>query len=636
MKNTARTTANHFKLYWPDISPSHRSLVVVLILMTVISIGISILPTLSSQSPQGRLDNIPREKILISGKISMAEYMRGDRQRIRLTRIAQKEWPLEEDRDIRLVTARDTLDLKPGDLVSGYARINPPLPMLLPDSFDFTAHALNQGYGATGFMDNVTVTGHFSPKIAASFRYSIQQNLYHHLEKDQAAVASAVLVGLRAGISPEVREDFRASGLSHLLAISGLHMALFWGSIMALIRAILASYPDFSSRYPALKIAAVMAFPFGLFYLVISGMPVSAVRAFLMLALFMLAIMMTKRGVTLHNVALAAIIILLFDPQQLKQPAFQMSFAAVFALVAGWVALSSRQREPSLLQQKMPVVLKYLGGIMVGSVLAGFATAPFVLHHFGVTTLWSILANLIGMPLMAFIIMPFGALGLAFMPFGWESPFLHLMGFGISCLLWIAELTSSLPLSRITTKPPSSLVLYCYAVGLILFVILKGRFKLVAVFCFITAVTVWGFQPRPIAAMTFLHHRALATISDGGQIFISRKSATDFERSVITRPFGLKHLNYIGDAPQSSQGFDLVIHENGLKIAMVWRNKPFRASCAEVDLVFVMTPMNVRSCEAITIAPHNIRKHGGVLIFQDKTGVIFKYVDGYVHRFRIG
>ena len=105
---------------------------------------------------------------------------------------------------------------------------------------------------------------------------------------------------------------------------------------------------------------------------------------------------------------------------------------------------------------------------------------------------------------------------------------------------------------------------------------------------------------------------------------------------MITRPFGLKHLNYIGDAPQSSQGFDLVIHQNGLKIAMVWRNKPFRASCAEVDLVFVMTPMNVRSCEAITIAPHNIRKHGGVLIFQDKTGVIFKYVDGYVQRFRIG
>lgn len=381
----------------------------------------------------------------------MAEYMRGDRQRIRLSRLAAQDWIVDDNQDIRLITARDTSDVKPGDVITGYARINSPLPMLLPDSFDFTAHALNQGYGATGFIDNITVTKHIAPGFAAHLRYSIQQNLYEYLEKDQAAVASAVLVGLRGGISPEIREDFRASGLSHLLAISGLHMALFWGSVMALIRAILASYPHFSSRHPALKIAAVMAFPFGLFYLVISGMPVSAVRAFLMLALFMLAIMMAKRGVTLHNVALAAIIILLIDPQQLTQPAFQMSFAAVFALVAGWVALSSRQREPSLLEQKMPVVLRYLGGIMVGSVLAGLATAPFVLHHFGVTTMWSILANLIGMPLMAFIIMPFGAIGLAFMPIGWESPFLHVMGFGISCLLWIAELSSSLPLSHIAT-----------------------------------------------------------------------------------------------------------------------------------------------------------------------------------------
>lgn len=410
MKNTARTTANLIKSYWPDISPSHRSLVMVLILITAISIGLSILPSISGQPPREGLDSLPREKILISGKISMAEYMRGDRQRIRLSRLAAQDWIVDDNQDIRLITARDTSDVKPGDVITGYARINSPLPMLLPDSFDFTAHALNQGYGATGFIDNITVTKHIAPGFAAHLRYSIQQNLYEYLEKDQAAVASAVLVGLRGGISPEIREDFRASGLSHLLAISGLHMALFWGSVMALIRAILASYPHFSSRHPALKIAAVMAFPFGLFYLVISGMPVSAVRAFLMLALFMLAIMMAKRGVTLHNVALAAIIILLIDPQQLTQPAFQMSFAAVFALVAGWVALSSRQREPSLLEQKMPVVLRYLGGIMVGSVLAGLATAPFVLHHFGVTTMWSILANLIGMPLMAFIIMPFGLL----------------------------------------------------------------------------------------------------------------------------------------------------------------------------------------------------------------------------------
>ena len=158
MKNTARTTANLIKSYWPDISPSHRSLVMVLILITAISIGLSILPSLSGQPPQEGLDSLPREKILISGKISMAEYMRGDRQRIRLSRVGSEDWIVEDYHDIRLVTARDTIKIKPGDVITGYARINSPLPMLLPDSFDFTAHALNQGYGATGFIDNIIVT----------------------------------------------------------------------------------------------------------------------------------------------------------------------------------------------------------------------------------------------------------------------------------------------------------------------------------------------------------------------------------------------------------------------------------------------------------------------------------------------
>ena len=175
MKNTARTTANLIKSYWPDISPTHRSLVMVLILITAISIGLSILPSISGQPPQEGLDSLPREKILISGKVSMAEYMRGDRQRIRLSRLASQDWIVDDNQDIRLITARDTSDVKPGDVITGYARINSPLPMLLPDSFDFTAHALNQGYGATGFIDNITVTEHVPPEVAAHLRYSIQK-----------------------------------------------------------------------------------------------------------------------------------------------------------------------------------------------------------------------------------------------------------------------------------------------------------------------------------------------------------------------------------------------------------------------------------------------------------------------------
>ena len=154
--------------------------------------------------------------------------------------------------------------------------------------------------------------------------------------------------------------------------------------------------------------------PFGFFYLMISGQPISAVRAFLMLALVMVAILLTRRGVTLHHVALVALGILIFSPHSLVHPAFQMSFAAVYALVAGWMYLSRHRG----LIASWPKISRYLGGIIVASVLASSASAPFVLHHFGITTVWSVLANLVGMPLMGVVVIPFGAAALFLMPLG--------------------------------------------------------------------------------------------------------------------------------------------------------------------------------------------------------------------------
>ena len=681
MNKTARTTANHFKAIWTDLSPSQHSVMIAMLLITGISLGLTFRPHLTSLIPFlpllffllfsfavmlvtylkgyagfGTAFKIlsllllglvltysnapPRDynsvdgKAALTGKVIMAEYMRGDRQRIRLSALDANDWPVDKDFDLRLITKKGKTSLTPGDVVSGNARINSPLPQLLPRGFDFTAHAYHQGYAATGFLENITLLEHRKAGLASSLRFSIQHNLRQNLKEDNAAIASAVLVGLRSGITPEIREAFRASGLSHLLAISGLHMALFWGSIMALIRAGLALFPHFASRYPSLKLAALLSMPFGVFYLIISGLPVSAVRAFLMLALFMLAILLTRRGITLHHVALAAIAILILDPDQLTQPAFQMSFAAVFALVAGWTAFSLRMKEPSLLQQMTPTLIKYLGGIMIGSLLAGLATTPFVLHHFGVTTIWSILANLLGMPLMAFVIMPFGALALIVMPLGLEAPFLFIMGLGISILISLAELVATFPYSRIAAVPPSSFALYFFTLALVLCVLMKGRLKLIAVFTIFLAMVIWSSQLRPIAAMTLLHQRPLAALSDGHTIYISRKSANNFERSIITHPFGLSSQAYLGDAPSTAQNHDLIIGQENTRIAVIWRHHQLDDACAGSDLVLVMAPMNVRSCQAVTIGLHNIRAHGGVLVTRDQETFMLDYVDGYRQQFR--
>jgi len=443
----------------------------------------------------------------ISGRVLMAEVMTNNRQRIRLRPDDPSQyWQGNTRADLRLITAKGSAPLKPGDRIQGDVRINRPLPRLLPGSFDFTAHARRLNFAGHGFIKNVTVIDHQDGKVVSHLRYVIQQRFVEHLTADQAAIASAVIVGLRGGITPDLREEFRASGLAHLLAISGLHMALFWGSVVALIRGGLALFSHFSSRYPSLKIATVAAMPFGFFYLLISGQPISAVRAFSMLALVMVAILLTRRGVTLHHVALVAVGILVFAPHSLTHPAFQMSFAAVYALVAGWMVLARHRGFVS----SWPKIARYLGGIIVASLLASSASAPFVLHHFGVTTFWSLLANLLGMPLMGVVVIPFGAAALLLMPLGLEALPLTVMAWGLDGLNLIAGYAASQPFSKIALPPPSALVLILFTASLILPHCLSGRWRLLSLISLMTGVVIWMMTPVPIAVFTSLHQRPIA------------------------------------------------------------------------------------------------------------------------------
>ena len=519
--------------------------------MTMILLGLILQSTIN---PRHDITVAPQER-LITGQVKMAEVMTKNRQRIRLHPETSGLWQSGEqdasDFDLRLITSRkadqDSITkVVPGDVIIGVVRINPPLPQLLPGSFDFTAHAHQQGFAATGFIKEIKVIDQKPVSWVNRLRFYIQRQFSTHLDADQAAVASAVIIGLRAGINPELREDYRAAGLAHLLAISGLHMALFWGSVVALIRAGLALFPHFSSRYPSLKIATLAAMPFGLFYLVVSGQPISAVRAFLMLALVMLAILLSRRGMTLHHVALVAMGILIIAPQSMMHPAFQMSFAAVYALVTGWM-LITRYR---YLIQNIPWVLRYGGGIVVASVLAAGASAPFVLHHFGATTVWSVLANIAGMPLMGVVVIPFGALSLMLMPFGLEGYPLAVMGMGIDGLNMVADAISGQPLSEIILPPPSGLVLVCLTAALLMPACLNGRWRMVAIIPIITAISIWHLTPVPLISFTKLYGRSIAAFyAEDSHIYLSHRKVNDFTQGILTKPFGQASVGSISDWP---------------------------------------------------------------------------------------
>ncbi len=176
----------------------------------------------------------------------------------------------------------------------------------------------------------------------AHLRDRLRQRVEDALPGDYGHIAAALIMGDQRGIDRDTQDAMRASGLGHILSISGLHLALVVGSVFWLLRAVLALSPTLALNYPIKKWAATGALAVATIYLGISGCEVATVRSYVMLAIMLGAILIDRRALTLRNVAIAAIVILVFSPESLFSISFQMSFAATIAVIATYEAFARR------------------------------------------------------------------------------------------------------------------------------------------------------------------------------------------------------------------------------------------------------------------------------------------------------
>lgn len=346
-------------------------------------------------------------------------------------------------------------EIMPGSRIAFKAVLSPPPARpVYPNGYYFAQSAYFDGIGAVGYT--VSDIKPFSGKPVyslsegiAAWIAAIRQRVTYQLfsavsgDTDTGHIMTALLTGGRGGISETTLEHMRQAGLGHILAISGLHMALVMTTLYVVIRGLLALIPAIALRYHIKKWSALAALTSGAMYLMLSGMPVSAQRAYIMAGLFFVAILLDRSGTPMRPIAWAAVVILVLDPFALVQPGFQMSFAAVVALVACFEWM--RERRPPYMQvgtgQK---IVFYIGGVLGSSLIAGMATAPFGLYHFGTAAHYGILANLIAIPLLSFWIMPWGIIALLLLPLGLHSLPLALMQQGIETMVSWAEFIAGL------------------------------------------------------------------------------------------------------------------------------------------------------------------------------------------------
>ena len=480
------------------------------------------------------MPELPHTASIVSGRVGAIEIFADGSRRVTFERPAiGDDPPMLRHLRVRL-RADDAQAVTVGDTVTLRAMLRPPAPPALPGSRDLQREAFFSGLAGSGYALGAVKPGQHTGAaggggLAArwqAMREAIAARIAAILPGPRGAIAATLLTGISSAIPAEDRAAFAVSGLAHLLAVAGLHLGIVMGLTMGAVRMLLALWEYAALRLPTRQIAALAALGAGAFYMALTGMHLPAVRSLAMAALGVLALLLGRRAVSMRGLGLAALIVLLAAPASLLEVSFQMSFAAVLALIAGYEALRpvmTRMAGDGGWRRRIGL---HAAALFLTSLLAGAASTPYAAYHFGHIQFYFILANLIAVPMTALWVMPEGLLSLALMPFGLERLALLPMGWGIDVILWLARHVDALPAASVAVRAMPLWALGIVSFGLIWLCLRRGRWRLLGLLPLgVALLTPWLCRPPDLLVSPDARLIAMRTGSPDGARLILEEGA---------------------------------------------------------------------------------------------------------------
>ena len=399
-------------------------------------------------------------------------------------------------RKVRLTLPEHSPVPQTGDKIKATVYLARPKAPVTPTGFDSARQLYFKRIGATGRVKGKIKI--VEPAKKSPLRDKINSRIDSVLPDDTQGVVKALITGYSKSVPSNIAQSYRNAGIAHILAVSGLHMSLLAGLIFFVIRSILALIPKIALYYDTKKIAAVVALIACTGYLYISGGSFAAQRAFIMIALVLIAILVNRRALSVVSIAWAAFFVLLFKPEALLSAGFQLSFAAVTALICFYE--KGNEKYTRLLEKNdgfLFSMLSGVAGVLIASFIASAATAPFALFHFGQYPLYGIIVSAIVTTMTGFWIMPALTIGTLLIPFGADKPFLLLASYGVKIVNRLAVFTADLPHAVLScpTMPVWGLLLATF--GGLWFCLWKGRVRMFGLIAFAFGLI-----------LPFFHHRS--------------------------------------------------------------------------------------------------------------------------------
>ncbi len=378
-----------------------------------------------------------------------------------------------------LSIGENTRDFRYGDYVRTQVRLKLPRSFANPGAFDYTRYLRLQGIRVRAFVDDprkivLIREGQGTPwrQSLERFRSHIRDRIRTRAPFPEATLIQALTLGEKSEMPRHLLDQFARTGTAHILAISGLHVGIIALIAFFLVRSLLKTSEYLLLRFNIQKVSAFCAFLPVAAYAFVAGLGMSTVRALLMTLALLMTILMGRARDLPNTLALAAFAILVFSPAALFDISFQLSFAAVAALLllmpgiterlAAW---KTRPGEPAvrLLRRTAANVALFLAV----SAAATLGTLPVIVYYFNRVPNITLAANLALVPLLGFVVLPLSLMLVILAPLSdtLSAPLIDLTArlarLGLDLNGYLASLPGS---SSVLTTPSLAEVAACYLI----------------------------------------------------------------------------------------------------------------------------------------------------------------------------
>jgi competence protein ComEC len=553
-----------------------------------------------------------------TARIDAVIFNDGEEQRWILSDIAAAEgtadWTVPDIRMSR-VSVSGAYAASSGDTIEARIRFYPVPAPAVPGGYDSQFISYFDGIGAYGnVLGEVSIAAARESDLSRfvnDIRGAITARLVAQLGDRIGGIAAALITGDQSRISEADYDVMAEAGIVHVISISGLHLTLVAGTMFAVIRFVLALSYRLPQRFPVKKIAAGFGIVTAFAYMLLSGMVIPAVRSTIMLALVFAAIIAGRQALTMRNVAIAALIIIIFEPSTVFRASFQLSFAAVVALIAAY-ELVRRRRD----NRETPVRAKAFGmtvDVAMTSVIAGLATVVFTAYHFQQTAPFGVVGNLMIMPIVSFVMMPAALLGTLLIPIGLDVLPYAALGWSIEAMLWCAafvrELSGGFDPSPILS--PAALIVALAALAWLAY--FRNRIRLSGPILAVPIIAIFCIERAPDIFIAD-QSQAVAVRHDGAVALMAGRNGT-----FATNVWSERYITSIADSHEATRCDSLgcvLETDQGYTIALVKDRSAFDEDCRIADVVItrIKAPETCRSAARLVIDASDLARYGAHMV----------------------